>query len=1504
MKDPELLAHLEWLGFLQPVGLVVSPFALLSAQAHVDRNVFDLQQRFLKHVQNVQLPGAEDAVPTIIDLSHLLRDVFGWRPTDLVAGAGLPSSLEVVLTDYQETLRPTFAVPEARRGDDGAAAWIMLIQTLATGADLDRAPPQEGPGWHASPQARFERLLRETHVPIGLLSNGTSLRLVYAPRGESSGHVTFPVRAMTETAGRPILAALDMLLCEARLFSLPEKQRLPAILAESRRFQNTVSTKLAGQVLEALYELLRGFQAADEQRHGELLRDVLNRNPDDVYAALLTVLLRLVFLLYAEDRGLTPSGGVFVNHYSVAGLFEQLRADAGRYPDTMDQRYGAWARLLTLFRLVHDGGSHPELRMPARKGHLFDPDRYPFLSSCQLPVLSSQPSELRTDNWQLPTISDGVLYRVLEKLLILDGERLAYSALEVEHIGSVYETMMGFRLEKAAGRSIAVRPAKAHGAPASINLDELLTVAAGKRGEWLKTRTDQTLTGAALNALKEATTPNDAVAALGRKVAAEATPRIVPPGAMVLQPSDERRRSGSHYTPRSLTEPIVRKALEPVLAGMGDGRSGVGDGANEEELHERQDSIVPGSSSLAAGHGPGGGLLPSDEEFSSGRTLRDDEPDSPGGRVDPGQHRGGPRSGLAEGVPPVPADGPGQPQGAGDPSLALRASSPLGKEGRRRSDAEGGSAGTDAPSAAKRPETRIPTPQFLTPSSHPTPDQILSLKICDPAMGSGAFLVEACRQLAEALVASWRAHKRTPAIPPDEDELLHARRLVAQRCLYGVDKNPIAVDLAKLSLWLATLAKDHPFTFLDHALRCGDSLVGLTREQIAGFHWKPSPQRAFDQKEIEDRIRAATRVRQVIIEAGDDVLFSFKEQKLAEAEESLNTVRFVGNLAVAAFFAEDNDRKRQTRRENLLGQLTEYLTKRDMTLRPTAAEAALLAGPKGIRPFHWEVEFPEVFSRDNPGFDSIVGNPPFAGKNTIIDAHADGYLDWLKAVHAESHGNADLVAHFFRRAFTLVRGGGTFGLIATNTIAQGDTRSTGLRWICTHGGTIYAARRRTKWPGQAAVVVSTVHVRKQLSVVSSQLSAKQLTTDNLELTTTLDGRPVPLITAYLFHAGGHENPATLAANANKSFIGSYVLGMGFTFDDTDKDGVASPIAEMHRLIEKDPRNAERIFPYIGGEEVNDSPTHAHHRYVINFGDMTEAEARRWPDLMAIVEEKVKPQRMNDKREVRKKYWWRFGETTPALFAAIRGLDRVIVVSRVGEHGGFAFLPTGLVVSEGIVVFVLPTYAALCILQSRVHAIWARFFGSSLEERFRYTPSDCFETFPFPIVLSSQLSVVSEELTTENWQLRTLEDAGRAYYEFRAALMVRNAEGLTKTYNRFHDPDERSADIVRLRELHAAMDRAVLDAYGWSSQLSVPSCQFLLDYEEESEGELRTDNRQLRTTRKKPWRYRWPDDLRDEVLAKLLELNKRRAEEEALAGAAAGGKKKRGGKKPPEGPRLL
>ena len=200
----------------------------------------------------------------------------------------------------------------------------------------------------------------------------------------------------------------------------------------------------------------------------------------------------------------------------------------------------------------------------------------------------------------------------------------------------------------------------------------------------------------------------------------------------------------------------------------------------------------------------------------------------------------------------------------------------------------------------------------------------------------------------------------------------------------------------------------------------------------------------------------------------------------------------------------------------------------------------------------------------------------------------------------------------------------------------------------------------------------------------------------------------------------------------------------------------------------------------------------------------------------------------------------------------------MALSRVSQHGAFTFLQKDMVYSDSLIVFPLDAYAAFCALQSRPHEIWARFFGSSLEERLRYTPSDVFETFPFP----------------NDWTAdRSLEAAGHAYYDFRADLMVERDEGLTKTYNRFHDPHDTDPAIVRLRELHADMDRAVLAAYGWSDLSG--GCEFLED--------SGVDTETPSSRRKKRCRYRWPDWIHNEVLARLLELSARRAGEQARSG---------------------
>ena len=220
--------------------------------------------------------------------------------------------------------------------------------------------------------------------------------------------------------------------------------------------------------------------------------------------------------------------------------------------------------------------------------------------------------------------------------------------------------------------------------------------------------------------------------------------------------------------------------------------------------------------------------------------------------------------------------------------------------------------------------------------------------------------------------------------------------------------------------------------------------------------------------------------------------------------------------------------------------------------------------------------------------------------------------------------------------------------------------------------------------------------------------------------------------------------------------------------------------------------------------------------------------------------------MTDNRTAYRDHWWRFAERRKDLYLAISTLNRIMVTPQTSNVQCVTFLPSRMVFGHTLIVFPLDSYGALSLLQSRIHQVWSAFLGPTMKDDLRYTPSNCFDTFPFP----------------EGWEADgSLEAAGRSYYEYRAALMAENEEGMTKTYNRLHDIYEANPRIIELRELHAAMDRAVLDAYGWTD---IPTdCDFLLDYEIDEATWGR---------KKKPYRYRWPDAVRDEVLARLLALN--------------------------------
>ncbi|HUO23050.1 MAG TPA: DNA methyltransferase [Caulobacteraceae bacterium] len=1307
-RDPDF----EWLDYVPPQGVVAAPAVLRDLGLVPERQTA---------VETGEVRALLDAP---FDAWAFVERVLGWDAR-FVAGApggpDLPPGLEVVLPEQADRLVPTWAVMELGEGGD----WQMLVRVEAPRVAPDARHSLEG--WEATPHQRLERLLRETGVRAGLLITQREaaagelepeIRLVYAPKGETSGWQVFPVRPMSTVAGRPILGGLKLLLDRSRLFADRTDRRLPAILHASRLAQDTVSEKLSSQVLGALFELLRGLDAAEP----DLVRPLAAEAPGHLYEGLLAVLMRLVFILYAEDRDLLPSRRdeearrIYDAGYSLRCLHARLTEDAALNPDTMDERRGGWGRLLALFRLIHAG--HPSGFVQARRGGLFDPERYPFLEGRAGPAAAAR----------VLGLSDGCLLRILDGLLVLrekgrPPERLSYRTLDVEQIGSVYETVMGFEARLSAGRALAVKGAKS--LPFFVDLDALAAKKGKERLKQLKEDTGLSLSGARAAAVEAAADVEALTQALAPAVDPRGSPGAVPfaPGTPVLQPTDERRRSGSHYTPRSLTQPIVEHALAPAFERLG--------------------------------------------------------PDA-------------------------------------------------------------------------------------------TAEQILDLKVCDPAMGSGAFLVEACRAIATRLAKAWERWPETkPAIPADEldDETLHARRLVAQRCLYGVDRNPRAVELGKLSLWLATLARDHEFTFLDHALKCGDSLVGLDLDQITAVDWDRGKAPTFFGKIVRDHLSEAEaerdRVRALAEGAGEAEL----RPMLRRAEAKLEVARRVGDGVIAAFFAESKPKARNRR---LLEFQQDILAAGDWAERAKTFSQGLREGEHPIPPFHWPVEFPEVFSRDNPGFDAIVGNPPFAGKNTIIDGNRTNYLPWLQTLHEGAHGNADLVAHFFLRAFELLRHGGAFGLIATNTIGQGDTRTTGLSKILASGGAILRATRRLKWPGEAAVVVSVVNLCKGSAPAPA-----------------LDGRQVSRISAYLVEGDLDVSPAPLAANSGKAFQGSIVLGMGFTFDDAAAaKGEAESLARMREVIEKDPRNAERIFPFLGGEEVNTSPTHAPSRYVIDFADyplrrdpaltawasmsakQRELASRSnivptdypypvaadWPDLLEIVERRVKPERDKVDRQARRERWWRFGDRQPGLYAAIGPLEHVLVTGAAAVmHHMFARVSPKSVFSHKTIVLTVAAESQFTALQSRIHEIWSRQFGTTFGsvDALTYNPTQVFRTFPFPEGIESD---------------PILGAVGGAYLNHRTAMMIDHEEGLTKTYNRFHACDETSLGIVELRRLHAEMDRAVLSAYGWTDLAERATPEF-----------------QPRDDDPEKTRLDWPQAYKDEVLARLLDLNRIRAAEERALG---------------------
>lgn len=762
---------------------------------------------------------------------------------------------------------------------------------------------------------------------------------------------------------------------------------------------------------------------------------------------------------------------------------------------------------------------------------------------------------------------------------------------------------------------------------------------------------------------------------------------------------------------------------------------------------------------------------------------------------------------------------------------------------------------------ALAPLTYSPGPQD-TPDTNAwrirTAAEILDLKVCDPAVGSGAILVAACRYLADRLIEAWRvegdpraAEMATAADDPNRlDVVVEARRLVAEHCCYGVDRNPMAVEMAKLSMWLTTVAKDRPFTFLDHAVKSGDSLLGMwAQDQLRYLHydvaagrgrtvpiadWKAGGDALFAVEWLlEEALDLRREVRSIDSRSPYDI--ERKQKAHAESEARLALLGAVADVVAGAAISTAGDRDpvtALTRRVDadtaVISALVEAFGTRDETAALDAARSRArvrldagrpLDAPER-RPLHWPIAFPEVFTDGRTGFDAMVGNPPFIGGQKITGAAGTDYRDHLVSwIASGKKGSADLVTYFFLDATKIAR---SFGYLATNTIAQGDTSEVGLMQIIDRGWTIHRAVSSTTWPGEMTLEIAKVWA------TSAPWSGAR----------TLDGRTVAGIDEMLYPASRSGwRKRQLIANRDKSFQGSNVLGMGFTM---------SP-EEALALIEADPRNAEVLFPYLGGEDLNQSPSQLAPRWIINFFDWSEERARDYPDCFEIVEEKVRPERMRVKySDHARNNWWQYERPRVELYRSIEGLDRVLAISQVSKTTRPVFVQSGQVLGVTTIVFPFDDDFHFGCLTSNFHYRWAIRYSSSMRSDTRYTPSDVFETFSQP-----------------DYD-RTVEKAGRKLNAARSELMVDRDIGLTSLYNLVHDREyQRDADIRRLRELHVEVDLAVRNAYGW------------MDLEDLEHG--------FHSVRSQGIRFTFSPEVADEVLDRVLELNKERYEAEVAAG---------------------
>lgn len=1348
----------DWLNLVDPDGAFLTTTELSAAFPHGFEPLPAVQRADLR---SLVADTESDAAGRAELRRWLLTDVLDWDEL-FAEDQRLPATSQVRAAEHGAILRPSHALLDV--DDPNKVRVGVFVWPPGTRLDRRTDATTAGDTWPASPLQRAETWCRESGVPLALVTDDDQWALVWAPRGAPAASCRWRIADLADE--RILQAGFVSLLGARRFFAVGEDETLERLFERAADAETEITKGLGSSVRRSVELLVAAISRDDVASNGRVLDGVA---ATEVYEASVTVLMRLVFLLFAEERRLLPAEDpLWAESYSVLSLRDDLRSAQIRDgEDALERRSTAWHRLLATFRAVHSGANHDRLTLPAYGGSLFDPERFPFLEGRRTPDhvhaagIDLGPAEDAAIGPGRPiAIDDRTVLAILDALLnikVRSGrstvtQRVSYKALDVEQIGHCYEGLLDHSAVRIDVLSLGlIGPEGAEPEFSITDLEERLARGPEALCEWLADKErcnkkasalakdlDRQPEGVDLARLRVACGHDDDTVARVLpfwgliRSDLRGLPVVLLPGSQFVTQTSTRRNMGAQYTTKALAEEVARHALEPLV-------------------------------------------------------------------YDPG------------------------PQNEADPEKwKLR-----------------------------------------------TPAAILDLRICDPAVGSGAILTAAGRYLADRLIESVVEHG--PGEGPfatrladlarasADEQVVMARREIVDHCLYGVDKNPVAAEMAKLSLWLTTMARERPFTFLDHAIQVGDALLGITDiEQLRWLHLDPAERKGkagFATLTLDTRIKEASdlarRLQDLSVITVRDA--TEKQRLHEELRAKLTDLSVVADTVVGA--AVSTAGKRGASMEQRLDSQAERIRSAVEDDRSEPERAAALGVlhdvatgwlrtdlpddppmPWSRRCMHWPLAFPEVFlGGARGGFDTVLGNPPFLGVTKIEASLGASYREMIHHfIQGGEAARADLVVFFLLRAAVLVHDLGTVGLIGTQTIAQAGTRRVGLDRLLGEGFIIYRASKGRQWPGEATVSVALLWLASGEHWGQAILDGTRVNAidGGLEVASRSSWRQQRLV----------DQPLTASQ-------GVMLLGSGFV--------VAARDAES--LLRGDPKASGVLKPFVSGEDVNSAPNHRSSRFVIDFGSMDLAEAAQYGELLEIVRSKVKPVRDANKHRERREKWWMFGGRAEGIRTRIAPLDNVVVIAKVSKTAIPVLVHNDSVFSDKVIIFSTDSFSDLAILSSAHHYWWAIQTCGTLREDLSYSPYDCLDTFPFPVLRpSTAAGAVGSALSESKIQL---EGLGASLHKFRAEVLKSSNAGLTKTYNRLHDPSERNSDIERLRQLHVELDHGVRDAYGWH--------------------DLALNHHHWETPQ--GMRFTVSPEAKDELLDRLLELNHERYAAEVAAG---------------------